>query len=374
MLFIIQTEILYLMEEGIIWKDSTYGHIQETQKGTRKWTWVSSGSVGNEARFLLGYTIKDSQMLLVDNKTGLEEKIVSKGDGERKAIEILRKEFPRVKEVMNNIIQYVFEIDESSEQAYEKAFLAYRNIERVPIISDIWAKGSLIFRSRTHESVEEVFEKISDISYPHEKYVKNFARVNRPYQSVFYGSENRPTSYMELVEYWAETRKFGEKLSVTIGMWELQKDLTLAIIPIPNPDERLTREEKQVGENYDIKKKEHKGSDVVISDTLFDFLSKEFRKPAKNNKAVYIRTASISNLFLINPVLDGIIYPSVPFGGQGYNIVLRKSIIDNQGIKLIGVGKDTFQITESENKKHNFTQIGNIEAKSIDHEKGLIIW
>ena len=40
----------------------------------------------------------------------------------------------------------------------------------------------------------------------HKSIYKMVCKCNRPFQSKFYCSENRPTSFMELVEYWAETK------------------------------------------------------------------------------------------------------------------------------------------------------------------------
>lgn len=276
--------------------------------------------------------------------------------------------------MMPSKIEHIIRIEEDDELAYEKTFLAYRSIGVLPIITRIIKKETPIFRSRTHSDTGNFYRNIEEISYPQKQYVKNFARLNRPYQSVFYGSDNRPTSYMELTEYWAEEKEIGEEVSVTIGRWELQRDLILAMIPIPNHSERVSNGEKEVGSFYDEKKKEFSEIKVRISDMLFDFLSKEFKKPAKKKKKTYLNTCSYGNIILTDEKIDGILYPSVPFGGQGYNIAIRKTIVDNGNIKLVKAWKDTLIITQNELGNHRFVQIKNMEAKEIDSKKGKIEW
>ena len=41
---------------------------------------------------------------------------------------------------------------------------------------------------------------------------------------IFYSSENRITSYEELVDNWLDNFKDGDKLYVTIGQWITQKE------------------------------------------------------------------------------------------------------------------------------------------------------
>ena len=74
------------------------------------------------------------------------------------------------------------------------------------------------------------FEEKSQIRNPKKEFVSKYARCNKPYQSLFYSSENRPTSYMELIEYLAETTFFGDRFYATIGLWELKRDLDVVVI------------------------------------------------------------------------------------------------------------------------------------------------
>lgn len=285
------------------------------------------------------------------------------------------------KKEYKSILEYIKTIDFEDEQAYEKTLKNFINLNWIPVFTkkipqlEETGKRTVVFRTRTHTD-KDWFENISDITFPPNDIVKKFARVNRPFQSVFYGSENRPTSYMELVEYWASEKDFGEEVAVSIGMWEFQRNLNVLVIPRPYIDDRKTDAEKAYGEEYDAFIRDGKFNEygIAISHLIFDYMSKEYMRPAKNDKKTYIITSAFSNLLLTRPEIDGLLYPSVPFGGEGYNLALKKSIVRNGNIKLVEVTKDTFIIKENERGKHHFLQTSSLSTKRINQKTGDIKW
>ncbi len=278
-------------------------------------------------------------------------------------------------------LQFIDSIDMEDAQAYEKIRDAFIDIRFLPAFTNIFYKignenkPNVTFRTRTHKK-EKYFKNIEEVCHPKEKYVSSFARCNVPNQSVFYSSENRPTSYMELVEYWAQEKKIGEKVSVSIGVWEFQKDMNLYIIPKPNVNERRTREERFYGAMYDRKMAERKYTvqQKQASDLVFNYMYEKFSKPAKNDKLTYMITSAFSNLMLSQEHIDGILYPSVPFAFKGYNSAIKKSFVESGGLKLIEVTKDTLKIGETENGKHHFKQIDTCSTNKINQDKGDIKW
>ena len=140
-------------------------------------------------------------------------------------------------------------IDPTDELAYEKAFIAFNSIGHLPIFIDT-VENSKVFRTRTHDTADH-FTNISDIAITPRKFVKDFARCNRPFQSIFYSSENRPTSFMELLEYWSETKNFGDKLYITIGQWETTIPVNLIIVTTPEILKRESQLDKYQGVSYD---------------------------------------------------------------------------------------------------------------------------
>jgi len=278
-------------------------------------------------------------------------------------------------------LRFIDSIHEDDEQGYEKILKAFINIKDIPAFTNIFYrigndnKPNVTFRTRTHTD-SDFFDKIGDISTPPNWIVKSYGRCNRPNQSVFYSSENRPTSYMELVEYWAREKNIGEKISVTIGVWEFQRDLKFYIIPKPNLKERRTYEEKHYGSIYDQKMAENGfvGHPKQVSDMVFEFMYNKFSKSAKNDKRTYMITSAFSNLMLASLDIDGIIYPSVPFGGNGYNSAIKKSVVESGALKLVDVTKDSFIIGETEEGKHHFVQYDTFSTKDINHKTGEIKW
>jgi hypothetical protein len=280
---------------------------------------------------------------------------------------------------IQSALDYIAAIDENDEQAYEKILKTFINIRFIPAFTNTFYKNEdsgrlrATFRTRTHTDTK-FFQKLNDISYPPSWTIKSYARCNRPNQSVFYCAENRPTSYMELVEYWAKEKNIGDKIAVTIGMWEFQRDLNLYIIP--KPQDRITDSEKFYGEMYD-KKMAEGGYDKNmkdLSDLIFSFIYEQFSRPAKNDKKTYFITSAFTNLIMMNPNIDGILYPSVPYGGNGFNSAIKRSVVETGGIKLVHVTKDTFKIRETEEGKHHFLQIDSFSTNNINNESGEIKW
>lgn len=266
-------------------------------------------------------------------------------------------------------------IDPKEEYAYEKAVLAYLTIKHLPILLYDIPHGTFVFRTRTHET-DNLFPNISDISITPNSFVMNFARCNRPFQSKFYCSENRPTSYMELVEYWAETKEFGDKIYVTIGKWRLKRAMTVIIVTTPDSDKRISDFDIQHGaalESFiEDTKPEIREATIILYRYLFD----KFSKSAKKDPKTYIITTAYCNLALSHAdgKADGFYYPSVPFGGQGVNFAINAGFMEGHNMELTNVLRNEFNVDRNESGKHSFTESDKIEAKNVDMSKNAIGW
>lgn len=266
-------------------------------------------------------------------------------------------------------------INPENEYAYENAVLAYLTIGRLPVLQYDIPAESVFFRTRTHEN-DDLFPLISDISITPNQFVKDFARCNRPFQSKFYCSENRPTSFAELVEYWSDTKKIGDKVYVTIGRWKLKKTLTGIIVTTPDKENRVSEFDKEHGavmetfiEQTDA---EIRGATVLFYRFLFD----KFRKSAKNDRKTYIITTAYCNVALAHSQckVDGIYYPSVPFGGQGINFAINSDYVSDNNLELTHILRNELTVSKDENGKHGYTETGKVEASGFDTENNLIRW
>jgi hypothetical protein len=266
-------------------------------------------------------------------------------------------------------------IDSSSEYAYEKALLAFISIKQLPVLIYTLPAGTFLFRTRTHND-EVFFNSIDDINLPPSQLIKDFARCNRPFQSVFYASENRPTSFMELAEYWAETKDFGQTLNITIGRWELLNPIDLILVTSPNPEDRISEFDKYHGTALDGFLEEQQGEAREAATRFFAYMFSKYRKPAKNDLLTYIITTAYSNLAILhgNNNVHGIYYPSVPFGQQGVNIAINQEFATEINLRLTHAVKNTFRIDENEHGKHSFTETNRIMTENIDLENKTIKW
>lgn len=264
-------------------------------------------------------------------------------------------------------------IDPNDEFAYEKAFMAYKIIQQLPILIYGIYDNIEVFRARTH--FEDVFYKSKyDISLaPHEA-IKSFARCNRPYQSKFYCAENRPTSYLELVDYWSKEKEVGENLYVTIGRWIVKRPFTSLIITSPDSERRTSKFDVQHGPVLDNFINQYEGEFKEAYIMFYRFLFERFRKPAKEDPLTYLITSAYCNIALFElPInVDAIYYPSVPFDGQGVNFAFNNRFINDNNIELVGALREEFKVYPVENDKKGFRQINGFEAKKV--ETSIITW
>jgi hypothetical protein len=276
-------------------------------------------------------------------------------------------------EKLQNAITILENIDPADELAYEKAFFAFNSISFLPIAFLKMEAGIHVFRARTHFD-DEYFQRSSEISIPDKSLIRSFARCNRPFQSVFYCAENRPTSYMELVEYWASTSTEGSRLYVTIGQWITNTPLNLLIITSPDPDERVSDYDKYHGTAIDnfIEQTPEDKRELTIE--FYRYMFSKFRKPAKDDFKTYIITTAYINLAKIHvgDDLAGVYYPSVPYRGNGVNFAFSPRIIENNGLTLVSALKSSFVTKVQDNGKLEFIEEANMEATRI--ENGNIDW
>jgi len=254
-------------------------------------------------------------------------------------------------------------IDFEKNGAYEEVVNAFRKIPKLPIILFKLPKDYSIYRARIN-SGNVLFTKVSEISAPEEKNVKKYGRANQPSQVVFYGSETRPVAYLEFVTYLAETTPIGEEAMITVGAWTLLKELQLVLVFNPS----LARDNeynKYHGEAFDdfIRKMPVEFKKGTIR--FFEFIGEEYAKLSDKNEATYKITCAYSNIVYCQKDYDGLIYPSVQFSGEGFNVALKKDTITKKNIQLDSVMVDKFIATQQENGKHDFRNNASKHAQNI---------
>lgn len=274
-------------------------------------------------------------------------------------------------------IELLDNIDPLDEYAYERAISVYSLIEDMPVLTGKFPAGIEIFRSRTHLDNLAFFLRISDISIPPNECVKSYARCNRPFQSVFYSSDERPTSYMELVEDWSESKNIGDTLLVTVGRWEVKKSFDGIIVPSPDVENRTCWYDKEHGKIFDLFLEHLKGEELEAVKIFFRYLFEKFRAPAKQDLKTYIITSAYCNVSQMSQKgkVHAISYPCVPSeDSEGINLAFNKEFFDLENIELKSALRNEFKIIENEQKKYEFMEIGAVSSKEIKLKGNFILW
>lgn len=268
--------------------------------------------------------------------------------------------------IAKEVVNALEKINPEDEFAYEEAVKTFLFLGRFPVFTDKVEKGTKICRSRTHKNGEQYFNTVSDIFIPPLKFVSSYARCNKPFQSKLYGSENRPTSYIELVRSWTKDFNNNESLFVTVGQWETQRDFNLVIVTSPDANLRTSAFDKYYGSHLDeyisqSEEEERKGFIII-----YRYLFCKFRKDA-GDLHTYLITSAYCNLSLClaKENADGMFYPSViAKQDQAMNYVFNSGVVNHSNFKLLTVIRNEI-IVDKNSSQTNFRETGINRATSF---------
>lgn len=257
-------------------------------------------------------------------------------------------------------------IDCDKGWSYEKMLEAIMNIRKLPIILFTYPKGNLLFRSRINNGLSFYTSK-TEISAPREKFVNNYSRANKPRQTLFYCSEDRITSYAELLDHISEISELGKEIQITIGGWRLLEDVKLVLVfnPLPPRNSRYYQTHGKAFDNV-IENTPQELKKGIIK--FFEFIGTEYSKQIPEEATNYLITCAYSNIVFGHEQCDGIIYPSVPGRGEGFNIALKKEIITKNAVKLEMVRTDKFITKIQKNGKYHYVNISSINSSELKYD------
>ena len=174
---------------------------------------------------------------------------------------------------VKNLLELLSNYNLDEKLAYERIILMFEvgQIVLPTLIAKI-SKDTIVYRSRENENVN-LFNSVDDLSCPPKELVRNYSRVNRPFQSMFYGADSEETSYSEFMESWSY-KPFGTVFNITIGQWRVMDDLNVIVI----------KDRERFGDEFN----HIKGNIWDNIDTMTnDFLVNKFSQSAyKNNMSV----------------------------------------------------------------------------------------
>lgn len=278
-------------------------------------------------------------------------------------------------EKVYNVISLLEGLDPEHEYAYEIAFRAFVSMGGLPAIVYNFNRKIDIFRTRTHDE-DVLFAEITEIMSPPRQIITSFARCNRPHQSKFYGSENRQTSYIELVNSWEKKKEVGDNLFVTVGHWLIDAPLSAFLVINPDIEGRKTEFDIRHGAGYDNMIKDFPQEIQQACHVLYAYLFQKFRSIAYDDPLVYVITSAYCNAVLSTREenIDAICYPSVPYKEQGLNFAINLAYINPKNIALQGAMRNRFTVGISDGGKKAFSETEAILAKGVDLEIQLINW
>lgn len=235
--------------------------------------------------------------------------------------------------------------DEDTEELYG----VFRLVDDydIPIIRCDLYPGAGLVRQRVNLIGTE-FSEVSELGYPPLLCVKNYERANVPYQPMFYAcsfprgynDETHPPRVIALQEtssFYKDIPASGIERS-TVSRWEVVKQIELVALPfladynMPNSDIQTIKDEwnNAIGDST----VNQEGRELV------EYMAKEIGKDFDSNVG-YFKIANFVNYLLnVNEKTkntDGIIYPSVPAGGAGFNVAIKPTVVDEK-IRFVGAG------------------------------------
>lgn len=260
---------------------------------------------------------------------------------------------------------------------------------------DIWARNpQSLFRARENDAKNAVgelnypFNKVSEISHvPLDQLssIKELGRANLKGQSRFYCSNYSAVACVECLTK-GFTMGFNERKTVTMGIWRVKEPLLLADVIFSKS--KLLEYRHIDEERYDKLIKftddwyEHtmecivKYSDYSLSEDysfeLLNFFGDEFGKTNIKSPNDYILSNYYCDLIFNHSYIDGvsfdgIIYPSVKYSYQDYNIVLHPRAISKLDFSSASFA---WVIYHSTSNSHS-VEFAELETAFADHQDDI---
>ena len=227
----------------------------------------------------------------------------------------------------------------SSEDNIQDLYSVFKraNVSSLPIIRIFLPPGTSFIRQRINEKDRD-FSSISDLTYPPADKVTKYGRANIPYNPLFYcctfkknGDRMqipRLVALLETSEFAKDNESSGIERS-TCSTWTSNKELSLIALPFSNSYLRPCDDILKINQTWENNVTYNNLDKEALE--LVEYMSDEIAKHYKNSEEYFKIAHFIYYLMRINPQTkdaDGIIYPSVPAEGEGFNVVLKPEISD----------------------------------------------
>lgn len=230
----------------------------------------------------------------------------------------------------------------------------------IPIVRYIIYPGSGLIRQRINNSQGKEFYSVSELNYPPAICLSKYGRVNLPYQSMFYACSFPNTNGVDvplprIVSLLETSSFFKDKDSVgieraTVSRWEVTERLNLIALPFGEEYTRPCPDVLSFAKSWhDIMQ------DISVNPDgleLIQYMSNEISKIFSFDNEYMIIANFVNYLLNVNIKTkdsDGIIYPSVPAQGGGFNVAIKPNVAD---AKIRFVGASLCHLLKKRDKSH----------------------
>lgn len=206
-----------------------------------------------------------------------------------------------------------------------------KDIALIPILL---LKEQKIIRSRINNN-EDLFYKVSDLSYPPPHCVTRTDRASLKGHPMFYasvftkdaektGALPRIISALETINILKEVHTFQQCI-FTQSIWLAKENIHLFAFPVSDKYKRGCSELSLFRKGWDTYCKDNYSSNSI---EFFSFIGDLMATPGSS--CIYEVTATCVEYIIRNFHIEGIVYPSVPSEGEGLNICLKPETVDKK--------------------------------------------
>ena len=265
-----------------------------------------------------------------------------------------------------SIIEFIKEIDLSSDDAYNLLLDIFTTKYPMPFLTVPIKAKSVICRSRQNRS-DSNFTDFKDLSYPPKEVIKEYSRANKPFEQIFYASDDYPTNFIELLPYWSSLVDEGDAIAVTIGFWQLDVDILVGIIPdLENKSLMTFINDSQFSKEFHIN----------IDD--WNEINRYFKGQGFYDNNIYKISSAyckavIKNIESLGDNAQGVLYTSAQ-NAKGWNLALNPQLVDEH-LHLVRVVKQIIRRNKDENGKPSYDNFQTpLIAKELDQVNFKILW
>ena len=270
-----------------------------------------------------------------------------------------------------------------TKEDIEELYSIFRIVEdyNLPVIRFYLYTGSGLIRQRVNEK-GKAFRLISKLNYPPANCVTKYERANVPYQPMFYAcsfpnSYNDNTHPPRLIALQETSAFFKDKTSsgierCTVSRWEVVEQLELVAMPFLSEYKLANSDIENIKNAWEQELKDNN----VDADgrELIEYMAREIGKTFKSN-VEYFKIANFVNYLLnVNEKTkgaDGIIFPSVPAAGAGFNVAIKPTVVDKK-IKFVGASLCHLLKRREQSYLHVMNQSVSVKDGVITYEdKGM---